>query len=133
MKTRASRVNAIFEFYSTRLIIFFQDKISAERVESSKMSTPTYPPNHPHSRHSHVHNSHCGILGLHPFADGHFGLLSHDLLMLFFDSLILLPLLVFQCRLLILKDNRFNRKVTSKCKGRKISEANWGLKKPWVK
>ena len=41
MKTRASRVNAIFEFYSTRLAryIFFQDKISVERVESSKMST----------------------------------------------------------------------------------------------
>ena len=39
MKTRASRVNAIFEFYSTRSIIFFQDKISVERVESSKMST----------------------------------------------------------------------------------------------
>ena len=38
-KTRASRVNAIFEFYSTRSIIFFQDKISVERVESSKMST----------------------------------------------------------------------------------------------
>ena len=82
--------------------------------------------------HSHSHR-HCGILGLHPFADGHFGLLSHDLLMLFFESLILLPLLVFQCRLLILKDNKFNRKVTSKCKGKKISEANWGLKKSWVK
>jgi hypothetical protein len=39
MKTRASRVNAIFEFYSTRSINFFQDKISVERVESSKMST----------------------------------------------------------------------------------------------
>ncbi len=39
MKTRASRVNAIFEFYSTRSIKFFQDKISVERVESSKMST----------------------------------------------------------------------------------------------
>ena len=41
MKTRASRVNAIFEFYSTRLArkIFFQDKISVERVESSKMGT----------------------------------------------------------------------------------------------
>jgi hypothetical protein len=32
-------VNAIFEFYSTRSIIFFQEKISVERVESSKMST----------------------------------------------------------------------------------------------
>ena len=39
MKTRASRVNAIFEFYSTRSIIFFRDKISVEQVESSKMST----------------------------------------------------------------------------------------------
>lgn len=47
MKTRASRVNAIFEFYSTRSINFFQDKISVERVESSKMSTliATYPEN----------------------------------------------------------------------------------------
>ena len=30
---------AINEFYSTRSKFFFQDKISVERVESSKMST----------------------------------------------------------------------------------------------
>ena len=39
MKTRASRVNVIFEFYSTRSKNIFQDRISVEQVESSKMST----------------------------------------------------------------------------------------------
>ena len=39
LKTWASRVIAIFEFYSTHSIIFFQDKISVERVKSSKMFT----------------------------------------------------------------------------------------------
>ena len=83
--------------------------------------------NYHYGRTPHSH-SHCGIWGLRPFADGHFGLLSHDVLMLFFDSLILLPRLVFHGRLLILKDNKFTIKVTSKCKGKKISEANGGLK-----
>lgn len=39
MKTRASRVNAIFEFYSTRLARYFFFNIKFLSSESSKMST----------------------------------------------------------------------------------------------
>ena len=39
IKTRASWVIAIIEFYSTRSINFFQDKISIKWVELSKMPT----------------------------------------------------------------------------------------------
>ena len=53
------------------------------------------------------------IWGRQPLADGHFGLFSHEISMLFFDSSMQLSPLVFQGRLLILKDNESNLKVMS--------------------
>ena len=53
------------------------------------------------------------IWGRQPLADGHFGLFSQEISMLFFDSSMQLSPLVFQGHLLILKDNESNLKVMS--------------------